>query len=89
MFRWWIAKRRAAGWKALREQYGPQTLQAFIRRAERCGDFKFLRRSLGVTLLRRRRDHKNTWDFIESFATKWAARNFAANMVRQSDGVLQ
>lgn len=89
MFRWWIAKRRAAGWKTLREQKGPYTMRAYIRAAERCGDFKFMRVGMWCTLLRRRCGHKDTWDFVDQFATKWAARNCAANMVRQSDGVLK
>ncbi len=84
-----IARKRAAGWKQLREQKGPLTMRAHIRAAERCGDFKFMRVGMWCTLLRRRCGHRDTWDFVDQFATRWAARNAAANLVKESSGVLE
>lgn len=81
MIRWWLAKRRAAGWRDLRRQNLHRIMQHAIRVAERVGDFKFLRRPLyGFVLLRRRDGYRNTWDFVETFVTKAAARTYAANL---------
>jgi hypothetical protein len=81
MIRWWLAKRRAAGWRDLRQQNLHRSLQHSIRVAEQVGDFKFLRRPLyGFVLLRRRSGYRNTWDFVESFVTKFSARSYAAKL---------
>lgn len=86
MIRWWMAKRRAAGWRDLRQQNLHRSLQHAIRVAEQSGDFKFLRRPLyGFVLLRRRDGYRNTWDFVETFVTKFAAKSYATKLVLRAD----
>jgi len=77
MIQWWINRKRAQGWKALREKYEPRSLQGNIRKAPRDGDFKFMPRTPWVILLRRRAGYLNTWEIVGEFATLWAARKQA------------
>ena len=87
MIRWLIAKRRSAGWKTLRQQCDWRTIQGRIRRAERCGDFKFVRVFMCCYLFRRKAGYENTWECIDRFSSRWAAINRAAALVQSPDGV--
>lgn len=88
---WIVNARRASGWKHLREHCqknkSPQTA---IREASRIGDFKFVTMPsrYGVYLYERRSGYSNTWEYVEWFASLWAARSCAAKRVRDSEGVL-
>lgn len=87
MIKRWIAKRRAAAWKVFRKRWEGVCLQGGIRRAERCGEFKFLPMPPWTMLLRLRPGYRNTWMVIDRFATRWAAKKCADSLVKTPNGV--